>query len=149
MKGFRTKKISLPGGKVIEIIYFSEPGTDGAVDLETKAPEDDAFPSVALDREDALELHICPSCESDLVYPVTWEERSGDAWCIERRCPNCEWRDVGEFDQEDVELFDDALNDGTEELLVTLRNFARSNMEADIERLIDAIHMDLIEPMDF
>lgn len=149
MKGFRTKKISLPGGKVIEIIYFSEPGTDGAVELETRASEDDAFPSVAIDREDALELHICPSCESDLVYPVTWEERSGDAWSIERRCPNCEWRDVGEFDQEDVELFDDALNDGTEELLVTLRNFARSNMEADIERLIDAIHMDLIEPMDF
>jgi hypothetical protein len=149
MKGFRTKKISLPGGKVIEIIYFTEPGTDGAVDLETEAPAEGAFNAVAVDRESGLELHICPSCESDLVYPVTWEERSGDAWSIERRCPNCEWRDVGEFDQEDVELFDDALNDGTEELLVTLRNFARSNMEADIERLIDAIHLDLIEPMDF
>ena len=149
MKGFRTKKISLPGGKVIEIIYFSEPVGDGAVDLETKAPDHGSSPAMALGREDALELHICPACESDLVYPVTWEERSGDAWSIERRCPNCEWRDVGEFDQEDVELFDDALNDGTEELLVTLRNFARSNMEADIERLIDAIHLDLIEPMDF
>jgi hypothetical protein len=149
MKGFRTKKISLPGGKVIEIIYFTEPGTDGAVDLETKAPAEGAFNAVAVDRESGLELRICPSCESDLVYPVTWEERSGDAWSSERRCPNCEWRDVGGFDQEDVELFDDALNDGTEELLVTLRNFARSNMEADIERLIEAIHLALIEPMDF
>ncbi len=149
MKGFRTKKISLPGGKVIEIIYFSEPGIDGAVHLETQAPAEEAYPAPAGDRDDALELHLCPACESDLVYPVTWEERSGDAWSIERRCPNCEWRDVGEFEQEDVELFDDALNDGTEELLVTLRNFARSNMEADIERLIDAIHLDLIEPMDF
>jgi hypothetical protein len=149
MKGFRTKKISLPGGKVIEIIYFSEPGADGAVDLETEAPDTEAVPALPIGGEDALELHVCPSCESDLVYPVTWEERSGDAWSIERRCPNCEWRHVGEFDQEDVELFDDALNDGTEELLVTLRNFARSNMEADVERLIDAIHLDLIEPMDF
>ena len=149
MKGFRTKKISLPGGKVIEIIYFSEPGVDGAVDLQTEAPDLEAVPALADGREEELELHICPSCESDLVYPVTWEERSGDAWSIERRCPNCEWRHVGDFDQEDVELFDDALNDGTEELLVTLRNFARSNMEADVERLIDAIHLDLIEPMDF
>ena len=33
MKGYRTKKIALPGGKVIEIVYFSEPeGEDGAVE---------------------------------------------------------------------------------------------------------------------
>ena len=25
MKGYRTKKIALPGGRVIEIVYFSEP----------------------------------------------------------------------------------------------------------------------------
>ena len=56
---------------------------------------------------------------------------------------------MGEFDHEDVERFDDALNDGTEDLLSTLRSFARSNMEADVERLIEAIHLDLIEPMDF
>ncbi len=56
---------------------------------------------------------------------------------------------MGEFDHEDVERFDDALNDGTEDLLVTLRSFARSNMEADVERLIEAIQLDLIEPMDF
>ncbi len=149
MKGYRTKKISLPGGKVIEIIYFSEPGGDGAVEIETEGSEAAGLDVVEIERDDALELHVCPSCESDLVYPVTWEERSGDAWSIERRCPNCEWRHVGDFDQDDVELFDDALNDGTEELLVTLRNFARANMEADVERLIDAIHLDLIEPMDF
>ena len=31
MKGYRTKKIALPGGKVIEIVYFSEPGDEGVV----------------------------------------------------------------------------------------------------------------------
>ncbi len=151
MKGYRTKKIALPGGKVIEIVYFSEPAESGAepvggiVDLH----DDDAPLDVLLDDEVGTELHLCPSCASDLVYPVSWEERSGDAWRIERRCPNCEWRHVGEFDQDDVELFDDALNDGTEDLLVSLRTFARSNMEADIERLIEAINGDRIQPMDF
>ncbi len=67
MKGFRTKKISLPGGKVIEIIYFTEPATDGAVDLETKAPAEDAFHAVAVDRESGLEPPICPSCEPALI----------------------------------------------------------------------------------
>ena len=43
MKGFRTKKISLPGGKVIEIIYFSEPGDDGAVEVETEGTEADGL----------------------------------------------------------------------------------------------------------
>jgi hypothetical protein len=80
---------------------------------------------------------------------VSWEERAGDAWRIDRRCPNCEWRHVGEFGQNEVEVFDDALNDGTEDLLVTLRNFARANMEADVDRLIEMIRLDRIEPMDF
>ena len=148
MKGYRTKKIALPGGKVIEIVYFSEPSTssDGIganVDLTTADPGSDEFAAAETD------LHVCPACDSDLVYPVSWEERAGDSWCIERRCPNCEWGHVGEFAQDDVELFDDALNEGTEDLLVNLRNFARANMEADVERLIEAIQFDRIEPMDF
>lgn len=153
MKGYRTKKIALPGGKVIEIVYFSEPAEAGAdPDGLPGAERDDAAgPETVLAEIDAepLELHVCPSCDSDLVYPVSWEERAGDTWRIERRCPNCEWRDVGEFSQDDVEHFDDALNDGTEDLLISLRDFSRANMEADVERIIDALRRDRIEPMDF
>jgi hypothetical protein len=152
MKGYRTKKIALPGGRVIEIVYFSEPGEAAGEGQEVEAPAEPAEFShvdVTTAEADVLELHVCPACEGDLVYPVSWEERDDDSWSIERRCPNCEWRHVGEFSQDEVEVFDDALNDGTEDLLITLRNFARANMEADVERLIAAIHADLIEPMDF
>jgi hypothetical protein len=150
MKGYRTKKIALPGGKVIEIVYFSEPdGEPTGAGVETDLDATDPVFDELLVEDEALDLHVCPSCESDLVYPVGWEERAGDSWRIERRCPNCEWRHVGEFTQDEVELFDDALNDGTEDLLVNLRNFARANMEADVERLIEAIQLDRIEPMDF
>jgi hypothetical protein len=147
MKGYRTKKISLPGGRVIEIVYFSEP-TNGDDDT-TSSMSGPHAPSRGDDRSGRLSLHVCEQCESDLVYPVAWEERSGDRWRIERRCPDCEWRHVGDFHQSEVESFDDVLNEGTEDLLVSLRTFSRSNMEADIERIIEALQLDLIEPMDF
>jgi hypothetical protein len=141
MKGYRTKKIALPGGRVIEIVYFSDPDGDGG----TEAGPGTEHPA----EEPGTHLHVCEDCGGDLVYPVAWEERSGDRWRIERRCPNCEWRHLGEFQQVEVEVFDDVLNEGTEELLVALRNFSRANMEEDIERLITAIRGDLIQPMDF
>ncbi|WP_217914164.1 hypothetical protein [Miltoncostaea marina] len=166
MKGYRTKRIDLPGGKSIEIVYFAEEGAEAAArdavttagpaagDDPLDAHEHDHLPAIEAgdplrDAGAPVDLHVCPSCDSDLVYPVSWEERDGDAWHIERRCPNCEWRHAGEYGQDEVEVFDDVLNDGTEDLLITLRTFARSNMEADVERLIDAINADRIIPMDF
>jgi hypothetical protein len=148
MRGYRTKKISLPGGQVIEIVYFAEPddtevaeAVQRALEAEYETPE----PVPA----DEPPLHVCPECSCDLVYPVSWEESSGTTWIVERRCPNCEWRHVAEHGDEDLSRFDDALNDGTEALLVSLRDTARANMEAAVERMIDAIKLDLIEPMDF
>ena len=149
MKGYRTKKIALPGGKVIEIVYFSDPAGD-EIPMEEMAEAHGADPLALVEADEfGTELHLCPRCEGDLVYPVSWEERSGDSWRIERRCPNCEWTHVAEFTQDEVEQFDDVLNEGTEDLLVSLRNFARANMEEDIERLIEAIRHDRIHPMDF
>ena len=98
---------------------------------------------------DQVDLHVCPECTGQLVYPVGWEERRGDSWEITLRCPDCEWWHTGEYHDDEVERFDDALNDGTEDLLATLRTFARANMEDDVERLVEAIHCDLILPMDF
>ncbi len=149
MKGFRTKKISLPGGKVIEIIYFSEPGTEGAVDIDTRTPEHDGLVEMDVEYDDSLELHVCPACESDLVYPVTWEERSGDAWSIERRCPNCEWSQVGTYDQATVDRFDEQLDHGTEALVKDLRRLVQANMEAEAERFAAALNANAILPEDF
>jgi hypothetical protein len=153
VRGYRTKKISLPGGRVIEIVYFSDPPEDAAdaaaaVVRRALAETEDAEVAAA-GAGTPLPLHVCPSCSSDLVYPVAWEESSGSVWEVERRCPNCEWRQVGEFGDEDLVGFDEALNDGTETLLIALRDTTRANMEAAVERLIDAIKLDLIEPMDF
>jgi hypothetical protein len=152
MKGYRTKRIVLPGGRVIEIVYFSDAeagaaeATPARAETAVRSPEPQ---TAAGPVADTRPLHMCPACDGEMVYPVAWEERDDDHWRIERRCPNCEWRHIGEFDQTTVEAFDDVLNDGTEELLTTLRDFSRANMAADIERFIEAMHGDRIEPMDF
>lgn len=144
MKGYRTKKIALPGGRTIEIVYFydehAEEGGPGVGDRLIAEQES---------AERPLALHECPECTGDLVYPVQWEERGDDGWHITRRCPSCEWRHEGEFAQDEVEEFDDILNEGTETLLTGLRNLSKSNMAADIESLIKAIQEDRILPMDF
>ena len=145
MKGYSTKRISLPGGRVIEIVFFA--------DSETSS-QDDQFDLGEMDAADRIAateapLNFCPSCHSDLVYPVAWEESASESWSIERRCPNCEWRGTGDFHQNQVENFDDALNDGTEDLLASLRQFSRANMEADVETMIRALDGGHIEPMDF
>jgi hypothetical protein len=152
MKGYRTKRIALPGGRMIEIVYFYDEGEapETAQTAVDQLPADEAGCESAPARDEYTPgLHECPDCNSDLVYPVSWEERTGERWRIERRCPNCEWRHEGEFDQDEVEEFDDMLNEGTESLLTGLRNFSRANMVADIEGLIDAINADQILPMDF
>ena len=161
MKGFRTKKITLPGGKVLEIVYFHEAAEDETAsstaavaeqqpDLAETAGELAAaeMQPVALTDESA-DLHVCPECAGDLVYPVEWEEHMGDRWRLSRRCPSCEWSGTGEFDQADVDRFDDVLSEGTEALLTSLRSMVRTNMEADVERLIAAINADQILPIDF
>lgn len=140
MHDYRTKKIALPSGQMIEIIYLIDPDAPGA---QSEAGLD------APTCEIELPLNCCPSCTGDLVYPLTWEDCEDGTWTIERRCPNCEWSEVGSFDQNAVEAYDDILENGTELLLMELRTWSHSNMNDDVERLIDAINADLIEPIDF
>ncbi len=138
---YHIKYVNLPGGKVIQVVYIPHsPSDQDLLDLQ----------GVALDGDvDLFDLHVCPKCFSELVYPISWEERTDDHWFIHRRCPNCEWSHCGEFTQDEAALYNDALDDDTEDFLISLREFARTNMEDDVERLIEAIHTGLIEPMDF
>src|SRR5205823_1090816 len=81
----RVKRVALPSGKTIEVVYFDQ----------TPVPE-------ALQRQ---ELHVCPDCDASLVYPVHWTEVDRASWEVTLRCPNCEWIHTGIFDQETVERF--------------------------------------------
>lgn len=131
MGDFHIKKIILPSGKSVEIVYFH---------AEDALLEEDG---------NASNLEQCPECTSTLVYPVSWRETEDDCWEIELRCPNCEWAERGIYRHNDVERFDEVLNRGTDRLIDDLEHLTKANMEADIERFVAALGTDAIMPMDF
>jgi hypothetical protein len=131
--GQYVRRVVLPSGRAIEVVYF-----------ETLADEAAAAPSPPV-----RDLHECPCCDRDLVYPVEWEEVSPTHWEVLLRCPNCEWSEVGTFDQPTVDRFDEQLDIGTDILLRDLKRLEQANMEEEIDRFVRAIGVDAILPEDF
>jgi hypothetical protein len=125
------KRVVLPSGRAIEVVYF-----------DTSEPAPAPVPGTR-------DLHICPECERDLVYPVEWEEASSSHWEVLLRCPNCEWSEVDMFDQDTVDRFDLELDRGTEHLIRDLKRLVQANMEDEVERFSKALRSDAIWPMDF
>jgi hypothetical protein len=97
----------------------------------------------------ARDLHVCPSCNSELVYPIDWAPADRGRWMVALRCPECEWNGGGIHRQEVVDRFDEALERGTESVLDDLRALARANMLEEIDAFATALHADQILPEDF
>ena len=55
------RRVVLPSGKTIEVVYFDELPAFPAVGDSSRAETGD-------------DLHLCGTCGSDLVYPVDWDE---------------------------------------------------------------------------
>ncbi len=95
------------------------------------------------------QLHICFHCAGELVYPLDWSEEGPRHWRIVLRCPECESRREGVFDQTAVERLDDELDRGSSALLGDLRRMTHANMSEEIEFFSRALDADLILPSDF
>jgi hypothetical protein len=95
------------------------------------------------------DLHVCPSCDSNLVYPTDWAPASERQWHVALRCPECEWNGGGCYRQEVVDRLDEALDRGTESVLDDLNVLVRANMEDQIERFAAALYADQVLPEDF
>jgi hypothetical protein len=130
------RRVVLPSGKTIEVVYFDE-----IPDLVPGAH--DAFPPAG------EHLHICGTCDSNLVYPVEWDEAGATHWEVTLRCPNCEWSGTGVFEQSVVERFDEELDRGTEAVVRDLKRMMHANMEDEIDRFVSALEGDHIVPEDF
>jgi hypothetical protein len=133
------KRVVLPSGKTIEIVYFADAGEPAG----PSALGPSSLPAPPAD------LHVCPRCESRLVYPLGWEEAGPECWSLELRCPNCEWYGEGTFQQPVVERLDEELDHGTQVLVRDLKQLMQANMEEEVERFIAALRADAILPYDF
>ncbi len=95
------------------------------------------------------QLHICFHCASELVLPLEWSEEGRRLWRIVLRCPECESRREGVFEQAAVERLEDELDRAAAVLLGDLRRMTQANMADEIEFFIRALDADLIGPSDF
>jgi hypothetical protein len=130
--GQYVRRVTLPSGRSIDVVYF-EPLAAEAVPAPREVDE----------------LHLCPECDRDLVYPVDWEEASMTHWQVVLHCPNCEWTKAGKFDQATVDRFDEQLDLGTEALVRDLRRLVQANMEDEADRFAAALEANAILPEDF
>ena len=121
------RRIVLPSGRSIEVVRFDD---EAHVAAETG-------------------LHICHQCDSELVQPVEWGEATEERWELTLHCPNCDWTCHGIYDQEDVALLEEQLDEGVAAILRDLKRLATANMADEIERFASALASDLILPEDF
>jgi hypothetical protein len=133
--GQYVRRVVLPSGRSIEVVYFEALGGNA--------------PPEARPDQSTRALHVCPDCRRDLVQPVEWEEASATHWEVVLRCPNCEWHEIGHFDQATVDRFDEELDLGTEVLIRDLKRLQQANMEDEIERFVEALNADAVLPEDF
>ena len=137
------RRVVLPSGKTIEVVYFEEhPAITGAAATATPEPRE-------IDTTRDSDLDVCSACNSELVYPLDWEEAGATHWEVTLRCPNCEWCGTGIFEQMVVEAFDEELDRGTEALVGDLRRLMAANMEEEIDRFVQALDADALLPEDF
>ena len=136
------KRIVLPSGKTIEVVYFEPLASEmPPVEPVREAPAPAPAPDV--------DLHVCPDCTSDLVYPIAWEEADESHWSISLRCPNCEWDQDGVYPQDQCDRFDDELERGTDALTRDYKRLMTANLAEEIERFAHALEVDAVLPEDF
>jgi len=94
-------------------------------------------------------LHVCFHCAGELAYPLDWSEEGPRHWRVLLRCPECESRREGVFEQAAVERLDDELDRAAGALLGDLKRMTHANMSEEVEFFVRALDADLIVPSDF
>lgn len=140
------KRVMLPSGKTIEVVYFKDaeglPAEHSGEHSETQVPEHPP-------AEPHQDLQVCIECSSELVYPVQWEEAGPDNWSVLLHCPNCDVYREGVFGQDNVEEFDEELDRGGDALARDYKRVMRANMAEEIDRFVGALEAGAILAEDF
>jgi hypothetical protein len=146
MPDFHVKRITLPSGKTIEIVYL-----DGAaVQSRTTSQLPGAVPALRpAPRPPLRRLEQCPVCAGERVHPVDWHEAGAEGWELSLRCPDCRFREIGVFGEPEVERYDRVLADECGRMVEELERITRAHMEEEILRLRAALESGGLTPFDF
>jgi hypothetical protein len=145
-------RVQLPGGKQGDVVYrdHRQPPTPDTSSIGAADSTADSAADSTADHTGALDsLHVCFHCAGELAYPLDWVEEGPRHWRIVLRCPECEARREGVFEQATVERLDDELDRATGTLLSDLKQLTQANMEEEVEFFVRALNADLVIPSDF
>lgn len=152
-------RVQMPNGDHIEVFYHDcrppsdaeQPDRSGAPAQADGAcaPGPSRTPGSPVPGCPPHELHVCFNCGGNLVYPLDWAEEGVSQWRILLRCPECEARREGVFEQAVVERLDDELDRACGALLSDLKRITHANMTEEIDFFVRALDADLIVPTDF
>ncbi|PIZ62658.1 hypothetical protein COY17_02250 [Candidatus Saccharibacteria bacterium CG_4_10_14_0_2_um_filter_52_9] len=109
----------------------------------------DKFEQKPFSIDEPRELHICPACDSDFVYPDYWDILDGGQVELDLHCHQCEWTDTEVVSMETVERFDDAIGRSIKVIEDSLERMERTNMKAAVASFVSALETGLILPEDF
>ncbi len=139
MAEFHVKRIQLPSGKVVDLVYLQ-----AGWEQRAASGQADASARIRVRR-----IELCPQCGSDRVHPLDWREVENLRWELDVRCPDCRWTGGDVNEQPEVERYDDVLLAGAGDLTEELDRITRVNMAEHLERFRAALDADAITPFDF
>jgi predicted RNA-binding Zn-ribbon protein involved in translation (DUF1610 family) len=122
--------------------------SSGAVNRSPSVEAPDEVRHAAANAERGL--HVCPRCGSKFVQPTRWEQTESRVhWHIWRRCPECGWHSDAVHGEHEIDLFDEALDEGSEMLSEELKELEREGVREIAEVFTAALAADLITADDF
>lgn len=94
-------------------------------------------------------LDVCPSCGSDLVQPLRWEQKTEAQVLVELRCPECStWMQACHTPAE-MEDLDRRQSAARETIVTAYESSVKESMSALAADLHEALERDLISADDF
>ena len=94
-------------------------------------------------------LSTCPSCGSELVQALRWEQRSEAEILVELHCPECQTRLQASQTPAEMEELDRRQTEGRDLLVAAYERSVEESMTHLADRMHDALEQDLIGPDDF
>jgi hypothetical protein len=91
----------------------------------------------------------CAACDSDLVFPIDWENTSQTTWLVTLRCPECRTEYGETLERWQIERFVAQLHSQKRALAKELARFTVSSFLLDTERFVAALKAGHIQPEDF